>query len=298
MTFVNNANGTGTLSGKATVSGIYPITFTASNGVGTAATQSFTLTSETTVPASGTACNGVYIGTFSGNIAVSTGQNCIFVKGGATGNITETGGNLALSNATVGGNVQIGGGTYSIGPSITIKGTLAIQSIPKGTAQNQVCGTTVSGITLQSDGTASTIGAGTPSCPGNTIIGSLTLQANSAAITVSGNSISGSLIDQSNTAAITLSANTVSGSLTDQSNSGASVLSLNSITGTLVVQSNSGTSDVSQNTVGGSMTDQGNTALTQVVSNKVSGALLCQSNTSITGSGDTASKLEGQCATF
>jgi len=57
VTFVNNANGTGTLSGKATVSGIYPITFTASNGVGTAATQSFTLTSETTVPASGTTCS-------------------------------------------------------------------------------------------------------------------------------------------------------------------------------------------------------------------------------------------------
>jgi hypothetical protein len=299
VTFVNNANGTGTLSGKATVSGIYPITFTASNGVGTAATQSFTLTSETTVPASGTTCSGVYTGTFSGNITVSTGQNCIFVKGGATGNITETGGYLALSSATVSGNVQIsGGGIYSIGPSTTIKGNLVIQAIPKGTAQNQICGTTVSGITLQSDGTAATIGAGTPSCPGNTILGSLTLQANIAAVTVSGNSIGGSLTDQSNTAATTFSGNTVSGSLTDQGNSGASVLSLNSITGTLVVQSNSGTSDVSQNTVGGSMTDQGNTALTQVVSNKVTGTLLCQSNTSITGSGDTASKLEGQCATF
>ena len=221
------------------------------------------------------------------------------MKGGATGNITETGGYLALSSATVSGNVQIsGGGIYSIGPSTTIKGNLVIQAIPKGTAQNQVCGTTVSGITLQSDGTAATIGAGTPSCPGNTILGSLTLQANIAAVTVSGNSIGGSLTDQSNTAATTFSGNTVSGSLTDQGNSGASVLSLNSITGTLVVQSNSGTSDVSQNTVGGSMTDQGNTALTQVVSNKVTGTLLCQSNTSITGSGDTASKLEGQCATF
>ncbi len=78
LTFVDNHNGTGTLSGKATVSGIYTITFTAQNGVGAAATQSFTLTSETTVPASGTTCNGVYIGTFSGNITVSNGQNCIF----------------------------------------------------------------------------------------------------------------------------------------------------------------------------------------------------------------------------
>jgi hypothetical protein len=299
VTFVNNANGTGTLSGKATVSGIYPITFTASNGVGTAATQSFTLTSETTVPASGTTCNGVYIGTFSGNISVSSGQNCIFLKGGATGNITETGGNLALSNATIGGNVQINGGTYTIGPSTTIKGNLTMQSIPTGSAQNQICGTSITGnLVLQNVGTAATIGSGTTSCPANTVGGSLTLQANSAAVVLDGNTIQGSLVDQSNSASTTMSGNTVSGSVTDQGNAGPSVLSLNSITGSLVVQSNTGSSTLLQNTVGSSLTDQGNTGATQVTSNKVTGVLLCQSNTSITGSGDTASKLEGQCATF
>jgi hypothetical protein len=72
ITYVNNNNGTGTLSGKATVSGIYPITITAQNGVGVAAVQSFTLTSETTVPASSTTCNGVYITQFlAGRIASS-----------------------------------------------------------------------------------------------------------------------------------------------------------------------------------------------------------------------------------
>ena len=147
-------------------------------------------TSETTVPASGTTCNGVYTGTFSGNITVSSGQNCIFEKGGVTGNITETGGNLALSNATVGGNIVVSGGTYSIGPSTTIKGNLTVQSIPTGAAQNQICGTTRGGqLMLQSVGTAATIGSGTPSCPGNTIAGSVTLQANSAAVAVDGNTI-------------------------------------------------------------------------------------------------------------
>ena len=299
ITYVNNNNGTGTLSGKATVSGIYPITFTAQNGVGTAATQSFTLTSETTVPASSTTCNGVYIGTFSGNITVASGQNCIFEKGGATGNITENGGNLALSNATIGGNIQVGGGTYAIGPSTTIKGSLTIQSIPTGTAQNLICGTTVSGsLTVQSVGTAATIGSGSPSCPANTISGSLTLQANKAAVVVAGNTIKGSVTVQSSTAATTFTSNAISGSLTDQGNSAPSTLSLNTVTGTLVDQSNSASTIMSQNTVLVNMTVQGDTGPAQVTSNKVTGTLLCQSNTSITGSGDTAAKLQGQCASF
>ncbi len=299
ITYVNNNNGTGTLSGKATVSGIYPIIFTAQNGVGAAATQSFTLTSETTVPASSTTCNGVYIGTFSGNIIVSGGQNCIFEKGGASGNITERGGNLALSNSTIGGNVQVSGGTYAIGPSTTIKGNLTIQSIPTGSAQNLICGATVSGsLTLQSVGTATTIGSGTPSCPANTVSGSLTLQANKAAVVLAGNAIKGSVTDQSNTAATTLTSNTISGSLTDQGNSAPSTLSLNSVTGNLVDQSNSASSVMLQNTVHVNMTVQGNTGPTQVTSNKVTGTLVCQSNTSITGSGDTAAKLQGQCASF
>ncbi len=299
VTFVNNANGTGTLSGKATVSGIYPIAFTASNGVGAAATQSFTLTSETTVPASSTTCNGVYIGTFSGNISVSSGQNCIFEKGGVTGNITETGGNSAFSNATIGGNVQVNGGTYSIGPSTTIKGNLTVQSIPTGSAQNHICGTSIGGnLVLQSVGTAATVGSGTTLCSASTVGGGVTLQTNSAAITLDGDTIKGNLVDQSNSASTTMSGNIVSGSVTDQGNSGPSVISLNSITGSLLVQSNSASSILTQNTVGSSLTDQGNTAATQVTGNKVTGILLCQSNTSITGSGDTASKLEGQCASF
>ena len=46
MTFVDNGNGTATLSGTpaAGTAGTYPLTITASNGVGSPANQSFTLT--------------------------------------------------------------------------------------------------------------------------------------------------------------------------------------------------------------------------------------------------------------
>ena len=43
VTFVDNHNGTATLSGTASASGSYPITITASNGIGSPASQSFTL---------------------------------------------------------------------------------------------------------------------------------------------------------------------------------------------------------------------------------------------------------------
>jgi hypothetical protein len=44
VTFTDNHNGTGTLSGTPAASGTFPISFTASNGVGAAATISFNLT--------------------------------------------------------------------------------------------------------------------------------------------------------------------------------------------------------------------------------------------------------------
>src|ERR1039457_517784 len=42
VTFIDNHDGTGTLSGTPTASGVYSISFTASNSVGSSATQTFT----------------------------------------------------------------------------------------------------------------------------------------------------------------------------------------------------------------------------------------------------------------
>jgi hypothetical protein len=47
VTFTDNGNGTGKLSGTPTAAGTFPITFTATNGVGSPANQSFTLTVNT-----------------------------------------------------------------------------------------------------------------------------------------------------------------------------------------------------------------------------------------------------------
>ena len=266
-TFAKAVTGSPSLTTTAVATslpGTYSIV--ASQGSLAAANYSFnfvngilTITYTGSVPSSGTSCNGAYSGTFQGNLTVTNGQTCMLRGGGASGNITETGGNLVLSGGSVGGNVTVAGGTFSIGPSTTIKSNLVVQSIPKSSATNQVCGTTISGsLQFQSNGTAVLIGSGSSSCAGNVIKGSIQVTSNSAAITIDGNTISSSLQVQSNTGATTMDGNTVGGSLQDQSNTGP----------------------------------------TQLISNIITGVLQCQSNTTITGSGNTAASKTGQCAKF
>ncbi len=190
-------------------------------------------------PASGTKCNGVYYGTFKGNITVVNGQSCRFVGGGVTGSITDLGGNLAISNATVGGNVSIAGGTYSIGPSTTIKGNLTILATTGAAVQNQVCGTSIAGgLTFSLNAAAVEIGSSSAACPGNIIAGNLVVDGNLAATVIY------------------------------------------------------------NNTVGGGLLDQLNFRPTQVFDNHVTGILNCTADSSITGGGNTATKKQGQCATF
>jgi hypothetical protein len=145
-------------------------------------------------PASGTACNGVYDGTFQGNLTVSAGQNCVFVGGTVKGNVTLHGGNLSLTNTTVTGNVQIqGGGTFSLASS-AIDGDLQIQNIPAGSAQDQICGTNVKGnLTFHNNGTAVAIGTTAASCPGDTIGNDLQINNNTAAVQVFDDTAGGNL---------------------------------------------------------------------------------------------------------
>jgi hypothetical protein len=154
---------------------------------------------------SGNACNGVYSGTFNGNLTISAGQDCTFINGYITGDVVQAAGenNLVLSGVLIGGNVQIvGSGTFSIGPSTAINGDLQIQNIPAGTAQNQVCGSTVYGdLQFQNNGSAVLIGSATEtSCLGNTIDGNLMIQNNTAPTIVIGNTVTGNLHDQNNKA--------------------------------------------------------------------------------------------------
>ncbi len=182
-------------------------------------TVTYTVVASNNVPTSGKLCNGVYGGTFKGDITVSSGQICTFIGGGVTGNVTETGGNVAFSNASVSGNFSVnGGGTFSVSPGTTIKGNFTAQSLPTGTAQNQVCGANVGGdLTVQNNGSPVQIGS-TSSCPGNAIGGNLTVQNNTAATVVDGNTVGGNLQDHNNTAPTQVFSNVVKNNLQCQNN--------------------------------------------------------------------------------
>jgi uncharacterized repeat protein (TIGR03803 family) len=137
-----------------------------------------------TIPPSGSACNGVYSGQFWGNITVTAGQTCEFTDGGQIfGNVYVTGGSIILQNATVYGNVDIEGGTHTLGPQLTIMSRLLIQNLQSSTAQNSICGTAVNG-DLEIDNNASTVqvGSNSGSCSGNVIGGHLEIENNSALV--------------------------------------------------------------------------------------------------------------------
>lgn len=158
-----------------------------------------------TLPPAGNQCNGVYSANFAGNINVSSGQSCEFTDGAIIfGNVYETGGNLTLTNATVLGNVEIWGGTYTLGPSLNIFSKLEIENTPSSTTQNTVCGASIFG-SLYFDGNASPveIGSTSGSCPGNSIGGDLEVNSNSAAVQVFNNTIHDDLTCSSNTSTIT-----------------------------------------------------------------------------------------------
>ncbi|MFD0894868.1 DUF11 domain-containing protein [Luteolibacter ambystomatis] len=88
VTFVDNGNGTATLSGTpaAATGGTYPLTITANNGVGTQASQSFTLTVNQ-APAITSADNTAFTATIAGSFTVTTTG----FPSGATMVIGETG---------------------------------------------------------------------------------------------------------------------------------------------------------------------------------------------------------------
>ena len=209
------------------------------------------------VPASGGACNGIYTGTFNGNVTVSASQTCHFTSGGIIGNVTLNGGTFYLSNAAVRGNVQGSGGTlilanatvvgnveirnggaFSIGPSVSINGNLQIQNLPAGPRLNQICGVTVSGnLQFQNDGTAVQIGAASR-CAGNTIGGNLQVQNNAASTTLFNNTVGGNAQDQNSTAPTSVVGNTVGGNLQVQNNTASVTVAFNNVQRNLQCENN------------------------------------------------------------
>ena len=159
--------------------------FGGADGLGTAYKLS-------TIPPNGFGCNGVYSGQYWGNITVTAGQTCEFTDGGQIfGNVYVTGGSIILQNATVFGNVDIEGGTHTLGPQLTIMSRLLIQNLPSSTSQNSICGVAING-DLEIDNNASTVqvGSNSGSCSGSVIGGHLEIQNNTALVQGFNNTIS------------------------------------------------------------------------------------------------------------
>jgi hypothetical protein len=263
---------------SASSTGVVQPSLTLFGAVETGSTQTYAIpidvtgVSVTPTPSSGTACNGVYNGTFDGDITVSSGQTCAFIGGGITGKVRVTGGSLSLSNALVrrdvqkrddddggarntsilvtGGNLSLSnavvdgdvrvhdGGAFAIGPSTVIKGSLMAENIPSGSGMDVVCGATVHGDLFLRDNAVSIEIGSSASCPGN-IIGR-----------------------------------------------------------DLHVRHNSATTSIYNNTVTGNLHDDDNTGSTHVFTNIIKHNLQCENNTSITGGDNTAERKEGQCSAF
>ena len=143
--------------------------------------------------ASGTACNGIFTGTFSGNINVSWGQNCTFENGTITGNVQNLGGNITLVGVRIVGSVRIDRADgFSIGPNTTINGDLEVRDLPSGMTTDQICGSTISGdLRLIYNDASLRIGSETASvCQTNVIGGDLKVSGNGNYIEIYGNGIS------------------------------------------------------------------------------------------------------------
>ena len=172
------------------------------------------------IPSSGNTCDGVYYGVFSGNVSITSGQECTFMSGGITGNVIKTGGSLTLIGATVQGNVQVsGGGDVSLGLYTVVNGNLVIQTMSAGGPGARICGARVQG-NLQLQNNASPVALGDAStCPGNVIGGNVQVQGNTSSASIFGNAVTGSVQVQSNTAGTQVFGNQVGSSLQCQSNS-------------------------------------------------------------------------------
>jgi hypothetical protein len=124
VTFTDNGNGTGTLSGTPATgtASSYPLVFTATNGIGTPATQNFTLT----VSAAAACTSGGSESLLSGGYAVllkgfDSSGNPVLIGGVLTFNGTNNGGLITAGamdmnlNAGVQTNLSVTSGSYGVG---------------------------------------------------------------------------------------------------------------------------------------------------------------------------------------
>jgi hypothetical protein len=75
----------------------------------------------------------------TGNLTPTGGTLALNNNSSIGGNLQMSGGSLSLSNVSVGGNLQIeSGGTFSIGSGVTIAGDLQLSNPPRARAQTRL----------------------------------------------------------------------------------------------------------------------------------------------------------------
>ena len=166
-------------------------------------------------------CNGDFVGNFIGDLQVG-GTTCFYRGGSITGSLRVfDGGRLFLQYVTVGGDVEVNGGSVSIGPSTTINGNLLIHNLDSTSTGNKVCGANIMGnLAFHDNAAAIAIGANPLSvCAGNTIGGNLDVHNNIAPIQTLDNTVAGDLNVHNNTAPIQVVGNTVARDLSCHGNS-------------------------------------------------------------------------------
>jgi hypothetical protein len=168
---------------------------------------------------SGTACDGVFSGTFNGGITVFPGQSCTFVDGTITGDVQQKGGTLVLSGDLVGGSINVKGGSFTIDSFSEVHGGINVQ---KATAVlNSVCDSTIFG-TMQIHNNTSPIQIGSSSaatCGSNALVSDLVVFSNSSSTSIVGNVVSGSLNAYSNGGSTAVFGNSVAQTLQCSANS-------------------------------------------------------------------------------
>jgi uncharacterized repeat protein (TIGR03803 family) len=188
----------------------------------------------------GAPCNGVFTGTFKGNITVSAGQSCVYtnpceIKGNVTvnsggtfqmlglgcildGNLTENSGKLVTLGklSAVGGNVVISGASGFNLSASGIGGSLQINQLSGGSPDTVCAMAILRNVQLKNNSSAIVVGA--QGCAGSAIGGELEAAYNSAALSIDSNLVGDDLEANNNTAAIDVSANKIGGDLQCQKN--------------------------------------------------------------------------------
>jgi hypothetical protein len=140
VTFVNNGNGTATLSGNPATSGVFPLTIGASNGITPNATQNFTLTvginhlalaAATTSPTAGASDNLTITALDGANNVVTTytgSRNLVFGGASVTGTFSPSVVNSAGVTTTFGATTAI---TFTNGVATVSAGRNGVMTLFK-----------------------------------------------------------------------------------------------------------------------------------------------------------------------